>query len=81
MSTHLGEVVMARWISRTLPHWDQLVCPECQYGLDIQEDDIREGEIVSCGNCGSQFEVMTHPFELRRIEDERPDPHPFRPAA
>lgn len=72
---------MARWISRTLPHWDQLVCPECQYDLDLQEDDIREGEVVSCGDCGSQFEVMTHPFELRRIEDHRPDPRVFRPAA
>ena len=73
---------MARWISRTLPHWDQLVCPECHYDLDLQEDDIREGEIVTCDDCGSQFEVMTSPFELRLIEDQRPDPHSaHRPAA
>jgi len=73
---------MARWISRPLPHWDQLACPECQYDLNLQEDDIREGEIVSCGDCGSQFEVMTRPFELRRIEDQRPKLRPaHRPAA
>ncbi|HEY6349274.1 MAG TPA: hypothetical protein VI636_07685 [Candidatus Angelobacter sp.] len=66
---------MARWNSRRLPHWDQLVCPECQHDFDFQEDDIREGEIVSCDDCGSQFEAMTRPFELRRIEDQRPDPH------
>jgi len=49
--------------------WDQLVCPECQNELDIQQDDVRDGEIVSCTDCGSQFEVMTRPFDLRRVED------------
>lgn len=73
---------MARWITRTLPYWDQLVCPECHYDLEIQEDDIREGEVVVCGDCGSQFEVMTSPFELRRIEEQRPHPPSIhRPAA
>lgn len=72
-----------RWISRSLPHWDELLCPECQNSLDIQEDDIQEGEIVSCTDCGSQFEVMTHPFELRRVEDDGPQQRPpaHRPAA
>jgi transcription initiation factor TFIIIB Brf1 subunit/transcription initiation factor TFIIB len=60
---------MARWNSRTLPHWDQIVCPECANNLDLQEDDISDGEIVSCADCGAAFEVMTRPFELRRIED------------
>jgi uncharacterized protein YbaR (Trm112 family) len=49
---------MARWNSRSIPHWDQVVCPECQSDLDLQEDDVIEGEIVSCNDCGSAFEVI-----------------------
>lgn len=70
---------MARWNSRILP-WDQVICPECQMDLDLQEDDVSEGEIVSCTNCGSVFEVMTNPFELRRAEDLNATPG-LRPAA
>lgn len=74
---------MARWNTRSLPHWDQVVCPRCQNDLDLQEDDVAEGEIVSCTNCGSTFEVMSNPFELRRVEehDSDPDPRIHYPAA
>lgn len=67
---------MARWNTRTLPHWDQVVCPRCQTDLDLQEDDVCEGEIVSCTNCGSTFEVMSNPFELRQTEEHNSDPEP-----
>lgn len=70
---------MARSNPRTLRHWDQVVCPECQNDLDMQEDDALEGEKISCMNCGAAFEVMTNPFELRRVEDFNPTP--LRPAA
>lgn len=61
---------MSRWNSRN--HWDEVVCPECRSDIDLQEDDVVEGEIVTCANCGSGFEVMTRPFELRRVEDIKP---------
>jgi len=74
---------MARVISRNVHRWDEVVCPECRNDLNTQEDDLGEGEIVSCQNCGCQFEVMTNPFELRKIEDPGPAPrYPSqRPAA
>jgi alpha-aminoadipate/glutamate carrier protein LysW len=72
---------MSRWNSRRIPKWDQLVCPQCQNDLDMQQDDLDEGEVVVCTNCGSEFEVMTRPFELRRIEDFSPGPGVHRPAA
>jgi alpha-aminoadipate/glutamate carrier protein LysW len=49
-----------------------VLCPECETDLDIEEDEVDEGEIVSCTECGTQFEVITtNPLEMKRIaEDE-----------
>ncbi len=48
-----------------------VLCPECETNLDIDEDEVDEGEIVSCPECGSDFEVVTtNPLELNRVEDE-----------
>jgi alpha-aminoadipate carrier protein LysW len=46
-------------------------CPECEFNLDIEEDDVDEGEIISCPECGSDFEVITlNPIELKPVEEE-----------
>ena len=46
-------------------------CPECESKLDIAEDEVDEGDIVSCDECGSEFEVVTtNPLELSRVADE-----------
>jgi len=46
-------------------------CPECENDLDIEEDEIDEGEIVSCTECGTDFEVVTvNPVELKVVEGE-----------
>ena len=48
-----------------------VICPECESDLDIEEDEVDEGEIVSCPASGSDFEVVTvEPLELTRVEDE-----------
>ncbi len=48
-----------------------VLCPECESDLDIEEEDLDEGEVVSCTECGSQFEVVaTEPLELGPIADE-----------
>lgn len=48
-----------------------VLCPECESDLDIEEDEVDEGEIVSCPECGSNFEVITaNPLELKRVEEE-----------
>jgi alpha-aminoadipate/glutamate carrier protein LysW len=45
-------------------------CPECESNLDIDEDEIDEGEIVSCSECGTDFEVVTvSPLELKSVEE------------
>ena len=48
-----------------------VLCPECESDLDIEVDEVDEGEIVSCPECGSDFEVVTtDPLELTKVSDE-----------
>jgi alpha-aminoadipate/glutamate carrier protein LysW len=48
-----------------------VLCPECETDLDIDEDEIDEGEIVSCKECGTDFEIVTtHPLELSKLEGD-----------
>ena len=48
-----------------------MLCPECEYNLDIDPEEVDEGEIVSCPECGTDFEVVTtHPLELNRLSTE-----------
>jgi alpha-aminoadipate carrier protein LysW len=45
-------------------------CPECENELDIEVDEIEEGDIVVCDECGLEFEVVSvEPLELARLED------------
>ena len=51
-----------------------IVCPECESDIDVEEDEVEEGEIVSCAECGTDFEVVTtEPLELTRVEEEDDD--------
>jgi len=46
-------------------------CPECENNLDIDEEEVDEGEVVSCPECGSDFEVITvNPIELKPVEED-----------
>jgi alpha-aminoadipate carrier protein LysW len=48
-----------------------VLCPECDSDLDIEEDELDEGEIVSCSECGSDFEVVTtEPLELTKVSED-----------
>ena len=48
-----------------------VLCPECESDLDFEEDEVDEGEIVSCPECGTDFEVVTvNPLELKPVEEE-----------
>jgi len=42
--------------------------------LDFEEDEVDEGDVVSCDECGSELEVVgTDPLELTKIEDDDDD--------
>src|SRR5258708_24292217 len=46
-----------------------VLCRECETNLDVEEEEVDEGEIVSCPECGTDFEVVTtSPLELKAVE-------------
>ena len=46
------------------------VCPECENTLTFAEDEVEEGEVVLCEECGAEYEVTnTDPVELSKVEE------------
>jgi len=46
-------------------------CPECESELDIEVDEVEEGDVVACEECGTEFEVVgVEPLELARVEGD-----------
>lgn len=52
-------------------------CPECENALDIELDEVEEGDVVSCEECGSEYEVVgVEPLELARVDEDLDDDEP-----
>lgn len=48
-------------------------CPECATTITL-DDDVMQGEIVQCSDCGAELEVFTEEgLELRPVADEEED--------
>jgi alpha-aminoadipate/glutamate carrier protein LysW len=54
-------------------------CPECENGLDIEMDEVEEGDVIACEECGTEYEVVgVEPLELARVDgDLDEDDEPF----
>ena len=49
-------------------------CPECESDLDIELDEVEEGDIVACDECGTEFEVVgTETIELAHVDGDELD--------
>jgi alpha-aminoadipate carrier protein LysW len=49
-------------------------CPECEAMVDVDAEEVEEGELVSCPECGMELEVVnTNPVELDLAGDEDED--------
>ncbi|GGH01990.1 hypothetical protein [Silvibacterium dinghuense] len=47
------------------------ICPECESALDFEEEDVDEGDVIVCDECGTEFEVVgTEPLELTKVEED-----------
>jgi alpha-aminoadipate carrier protein LysW len=46
-------------------------CPECDTNLDVDVDEVEEGDVIACDECGSEYEVVgVDPLELARMEED-----------
>jgi alpha-aminoadipate carrier protein LysW len=40
-------------------------CPECEATIDVEDDELEEGQKLDCPECGAELEVVnTNPLEL-----------------
>jgi alpha-aminoadipate carrier protein LysW len=47
-----------------------VTCPKCQGAIDIDEEDVDEGDTISCDECGADLKVVgTDPLELESAEE------------
>ena len=47
-----------------------VTCPVCDGTIDVDEEDMDEGDTVSCDECGADLRVIgTDPLELESAED------------
>jgi alpha-aminoadipate carrier protein LysW len=57
-----------------------VTCPVCDGNIDVDEEDVDEGESVSCDECGAELKVVsTDPLELESVDelDEDEDDEDF----
>ena len=46
-------------------------CPQCDANVDVDEEELDEGDILSCDECGATLNVLsTDPIELAAEDDE-----------
>jgi alpha-aminoadipate carrier protein LysW len=46
-----------------------VVCPECDNPIDIDVDEVEEGETLQCDECGLDLEVVSvDPLELAPVD-------------
>lgn len=49
-------------------------CPECESLLDFEADEVEEGDVVVCDECGTEFEVIaTDPLEIVKVDEDYED--------
>ena len=46
-------------------------CPKCDASIDVEEEELDEGDVLSCDECGAALKVASvNPVELES-EDEK----------
>jgi alpha-aminoadipate carrier protein LysW len=48
-----------------------VLCPVCDAEIDVDEDELEEGDTITCDECGSELRVVSvDPLELEPVEEE-----------
>ena len=46
-------------------------CPKCDSAIDVEEEELDEGDVLSCDECGAALTVASvNPVEIRPEDDE-----------
>ena len=46
-------------------------CPMCGVDLELDEDELDEGDVLSCDECGATLTVVgLKPLEIEQIDEE-----------
>jgi alpha-aminoadipate carrier protein LysW len=49
-------------------------CPKCDAAIDVDEEDLDEGDVLSCDECGASLTVTSvNPVELESEDDDDDD--------
>ncbi len=47
-----------------------VTCPVCDGAIDVDEEDVDEGDSLSCDECGADLKVVsTDPLELESADE------------
>jgi alpha-aminoadipate/glutamate carrier protein LysW len=46
-------------------------CPLCDGAIDVEEDELDQGDVFTCEECGAEIQVAgVNPLELEAAEEE-----------
>ncbi len=49
-------------------------CPVCDGAIEIEEDEVEEGDAISCDECGAELQVVgLNPLEVEAVEEADED--------
>jgi alpha-aminoadipate carrier protein LysW len=49
-------------------------CPKCDASIDVEEEELDEGDVLSCDECGASLTVASvNPVELETDEEDEDD--------
>ncbi len=52
-----------------------ITCPVCDAEIDVEQDELEEGDTLSCDECGAELRVVSvdPTLELEQVEEEEED--------
>jgi alpha-aminoadipate carrier protein LysW len=51
-----------------------VTCPVCDAEIDVDEDELDEGDTLTCEECGADLAVSSvDPLELESLDEEEED--------
>jgi alpha-aminoadipate carrier protein LysW len=51
-----------------------VTCPKCDASIDVEEEDLDEGDVLSCDECGAALKVASlNPVDLESEDDGKDD--------